>query len=296
MNPEKALASWAPVARPAGAGDIAAAWARATGLAIGPRELVLGKGVRELLTIIFGTLRSPELWLPEDVYPVYWELARASVGFEPAGFRTLAGEPWAFLERAGPRAQALLPIPLSPLGRWPSRAEIAALVDWLGQDEGRGLLVDAVYTYDFAAAGDVLRPLLATDRCGVLWSCSKSWLRRDVLGIGRVPEGWAPSLQRQLRPEELAPALALLDAHPGLPSRQAQAFRREWQRLAPLIRRAAPDWQPPQTGYFSTVALPAAQLLEHDLLAVPASVFGGAGGLSVVSCLHDLVQREREGA
>jgi hypothetical protein len=76
--------------------------------------------------------------------------------------------------------------------------------------------------------------------------------------------------------------------------RQAQAFAREWQRLAPLIRRAAPGWQPPETGYFSTVSLPVERLLEHELLAVPASVFGGDGGLSIVSCLHDLVQHEGE--
>jgi hypothetical protein len=293
MNPEKALAPWVPVAAPARTGDLAAAWARATGQVIAPGELVLSKGVREVLAAAFAVFSGRELWLPQDVYPVYWELARAA-GHSPAGFPTLSGGAWSFLEQANPRALAVLPVPLSPLGRWPSSGEVAALVQWLRAGPERGLLVDAVYTYDFEVAGELLAPLLATGRCGAVWSCSKSWLSRDVLGIGRVPREWASPLQDRLPPVEPGRALALLETGPELPRRQAQAFRREWQRLAPAIRQAAPDWCAPATGYFATVALPYDRLLDRDLLAVPGSVFGGSDDRSIVSCLHDLVRHERE--
>ena len=50
-------------------------------------------------------------------------------------------------------------------------------------------------------------------------------------------------------------------------------------------------WNPPPTGYFSVLARDYLALLEeHDILAVPAAVFGSPNAsISIVTCLHDLV-------
>jgi aspartate/methionine/tyrosine aminotransferase len=305
MNPAKALASWVhDVQDPANDRSAATvqsavrAWSNATGIIIPAPELVVARGVRDLLAATLATLRDPgsELWLPEDVYPAYWALAR-DAGFTPRPFATLGDLPWSFLQEARPRAAAILPLPLSPVGRWPSPSEHQSLVRWLESGDGHALVADAVYTYDFPTCRSVLDPLLATGRCAALWSCSKSWLTREALGIAHVPEAWAMSIRERASVPEatLGPVVALLQDQPGLPSRQARAFQRQWQRLAPSIRRAAPEWDPPTTGYFSEVHVNHERLLaDHGILAVPASVFGaGTDAISVVSCLYDLASDER---
>lgn len=94
----------------------------------------------------------------------------------------------------------------------------------------------------------------------------------------------------------LGRAVAILERRPELPRLQQAAFRREWARIAPALRAAAPAWQPPETGYFALVDRdPAALLAEHGVLVVPASVFGSARrDLCIVTCLHDLVAHDTD--
>jgi aspartate/methionine/tyrosine aminotransferase len=304
MNPAKALASWVHGGQdPTNDGSAATvqsavrAWSNATGITIPAHQLAVARGVRDLLAATLTTLRDrgSELWLPEDVYPAYWALAR-DAGFTPRSFATLGNLPWSFLQEAGPRAAAILPVPLSPVGRWPSPSERESLVRW--SSDGHVLIADAVYTYDFPTCRSLLNPLLATGRCAALWSCSKSWLTREALGIAHVPEGWASAIRdgvSSVSDAALGTVVALLQAQPGLPSQQAGAFRRQWQRLTTAIRRAAPQWHPPTTGYFSEVPVNHQRLLaDHGILAVPASVFGArTDAISVVSCLYDLASDER---
>jgi histidinol-phosphate/aromatic aminotransferase/cobyric acid decarboxylase-like protein len=306
MNPVKALASWVEVGKwqaaaptTATASDIAAVWSTATGHQLPPGEHVLGRGVRPLLEAVMRSLPagSGELWLPDDVYPVYWQLARAT-GRVTRSFSTLGRGAWAFLTEAGLDAVAVLPVPLSPLGRWLAPKEAAQLEAWLWRAKDRLLVIDAAYTYDFATSRAVLRPLLDSGRCVALWSFSKSWLRPDMLGIARAPQGWAATLQGQVElpsANELAAAITWLGARPDLPSQQAVAFQRQWPRLSETIRAAIPDWQPPTSGYFSTVTISHRTLLaDHGILAVPASVFGATDAdVSIVSCLHDLAMDQR---
>jgi hypothetical protein len=89
----------------------------------------------------------------------------------------------------------------------------------------------------------------------------------------------------------LSTAIHTIECQPDLPLSQQRAFDREWQRLAPVLQSVCPEWNPPPSGYFSVVRAPFQDLLEtHDLLAVPASVFGSPReDLSIVTCLHDLI-------
>lgn len=279
--------------------DVAvSSWANATGEKIPEDELVAGTGVRDILRALFLFLSQQiqELWLPEDVYPVYWEIARQA-SFVPQPFRTLPEPDWSFLTRTTRRAIALLPVPLSPLGRYLTEEEIQRLAGWLATDKRRILIVDAAYTYDFEQARSVLRPLVESGRCVVLWSCSKSWLQPDVLGIARCPSLWRQSISEGIArdsPRKLADIIHVLMAEAHLPSRLQRSFDREWRRLGPRIKSAAPHWQPPRTGYFSVIDVPFENLVQkHRILAVPATVFGSKRDLSIITCLHDLVAHER---
>ncbi|HEY0139122.1 MAG TPA: hypothetical protein VGB85_33775, partial [Nannocystis sp.] len=188
MNPAKALARWrhapADLAVDTDATRALAAWTAASGLAIAHDRMVAGEGVRDLLRALLDIIDITELWLPEDVYPVYWQLASSTT---PRPFATLPDLDLGFLADAGAHAVVVLPAPVTPLGRALRPDELATLHAWLLASPARRLVIDAVYTYDFAASRDMVETLLATDQCVLLWSCTKSWLCPDGLGIAAGP-------------------------------------------------------------------------------------------------------------
>lgn len=115
-------------------------------------------------------------------------------------------------------------------------------------------MIDAVYTYDFAASRPLVQTLLATDQCVLLWSCTKSWLCPEGLGVAAGPAAIVTRLRYRVRPgPRLGRTIAGLARQPELPALQQQAFTREWDRLAPIVRAADPSWTPPPTGYFSVL-------------------------------------------
>lgn len=296
MNPERALAAWEGrlAARPPS--GRAPTLERAISLWPERRSLVAGLGIRELLADLLSCERSrvDELWLPGDVYPVYAEIARAA-GYEPRSFATLPEPDWTFLGRTAARTAVLLPIPLSPAGRRLLPAEVDGLLRWLKRTPDAFLIVDAAYTYEFAEGRPQIDALLDTAQAAVLWSCSKPWILSRSLGLAAVPERLGPPMRDRTAPPAALPAIVdRLERHPDLPRLQQEAFRREWSRIEPRLRALAPEWRPPETGYFSVVALPFEDLLNRfDVLGVPASVFGSTANLTVVTCLHDLAEHER---
>jgi hypothetical protein len=186
-----------------------------------------------------------------------------------------------------------------------SEEESERIVRWLTTNEDRLLVVDAVYTYEFETSRRTLEPLLATDRCIVAWSCSKSWLTPGALGVARMPASWAPLVRDLVPPPDLSRDLSrgqsiidLLEERPDLPGQQALLFRQEWARLESRIRSAEPEWRPPLCGYFGTLAVRFETLLQdHGILSIPASVFGSeAEDLSVISCLYDMASHQLEAA
>ncbi|HLJ89369.1 MAG TPA: aminotransferase class I/II-fold pyridoxal phosphate-dependent enzyme [Candidatus Angelobacter sp.] len=310
MNPTKALTASSlspclPSPIPTDHGlqaDIAeaiSAWSSATGIVLDAERTLVGTGVRELLTAIFLHLQPAieELWLPLDVYPVYWDLARRA-NLQCEALTTLPQPDWEFLKKSGEKAALLLPVPLSPLGRQLMDGEAETILRWLRQSPDRILIVDAVYTFDFDSGRSLLDLLLQNEKqCIVLWSCAKSWLAPGCLGLGAVPRRLSQTLQGHVAtptPTNLSKIHAVLRERPQLCRLQQEAFRREWRRLAPAIRKAAPGWQPPANGYFSVVSVPFATLLnDHGILSIPASVFGSRrNDLSILTCLYDLAAHE----
>ena len=246
--------------------------------------------MRDLLAGLLPVLRerTDELWIPADVYPVYDELARRAE-LEPRRFATMPSPEWEFIERAGPRAVVLLPVPLAPIGRWLEPAERDRLLNWLCESEERRLVVDAAYTFDFANGRSVLEAFLSTGRCAILFSAAKSWLRHGSYGVAWIPEDLAvPTRDRIAEPGSFGDLPTWMTEKPNLPLRLEHTFRRTWARLEPRMRDASSSWRAPDTGYFGIVRRRFEELLsDHGILSVPASVFGSTReDVSVVSCLY----------
>jgi aspartate/methionine/tyrosine aminotransferase len=296
MNPVKALAPLFGQAEYGANADPVDAWTRATSIPLDRERRIVGRGVRDLLGAIFAAMGTDwdEVWLPDDVYPVYWQLASAA-GKLASGYSTLPLLE-SFFDKTSKRAAAVLPIPLSPLGRLPNTGERDAIIGWLEASSERLLIVDAVYTYEFAASNSFIHTLMSefSEQCVILWSCAKSWLAPGALGIGLLPTRILRQVQTVTESAPSGSQSLRIDA--SLPLRQQGAFQREWARIACDLQRADPAWQPPETGYFSILKIPFARMLdEHNILSVPASVFGSKrDDLSVVTCLHDLAEHEEQ--
>jgi hypothetical protein len=261
-------------------------WCALRGLApaTAQRALVC-EGVRHGLSRWFASLAQAgvRVGLPNDVYPVYWTLARAA-GVATVGFDTF---PAPDLEQVFARCggegarQLLLPFPWKLQGRAWTEAEVELARGWLAADGARRLALDGVYSFG-EPLGPPLQRLLETGQVLYLDSLSKSALHAQVFGVTLVPEADLGALGAGFRaaspsPEKLFLAAALLGHH-------AQSSRAVVERLdalrasgrAELLGLGVPV-QEATRGYLLPVEASAAALLErHRVVAVPAAVFGAA--------------------
>lgn len=267
-------------------------WAERMGMQAYQAQAIANPGVRDSLKSLFNlyAAQKRELWLPQDVYPVYWDTAREA-GATIRSFPTLPQPDLSPLTQAADTALALITSPVSPLGAPLSDAQTAQFIDWLAASQGRRLILDAVYAYTCGFDRNA-HALLETGQCLLAHSLSKAWLERGVFGVLTVPEQDKDDCLAVVR----APLSSSCDAaytalkhQPDMPLVQQREFDREWERLAPSIRAFAPDFKPPVTGYFAAVSVPYERALDHGALVIPASVFGATrSDVSVVSCLFDI--------
>ncbi|MEV6979063.1 aminotransferase class I/II-fold pyridoxal phosphate-dependent enzyme [Kitasatospora sp. NPDC093806] len=269
--------------------DLARAWLRRFELPEEwSRRAMISRGVRHGLGLVFHRLRAvrARLWLPADVYPVYFELARAA-GLAPGSYPTLpapvlpsppAGSP------ADDRPEyLLLANPSKPLGRYLSEAECDELVAWLDASPRRHLLIDSVYDLGAPFAAGTRR-LLDTGRAVLLHSVTKGWLWPRTFGVVLLGPEQA-ELAEAFRadpptPAQLRLADHLLTEHGDLPRQVADELdaraRRLFDRLPPEVLDAIPGASRTSPGnYFFPVEIPAETLRhEYGVLALPAGVFG----------------------
>lgn len=222
------------------------------------------------------------LWLPGDVYPVYFELARAA-GLEPASYPTLPAPALPRSPAAHRPEYLLLANPSKPLGRHLSDAECAELISWLRESPHRRLLIDAVYDLE-APFVTGTRRLLDTGRVVLLHSVTKGWLWPRTFGVVLLGPADA-ELADAFRADPPAPAqlrLAdhLLTEHGDVPRQVIEALAARAERLferlpedvlgaIPLASRSCPG------NYFFPVGIPAQTLQRaYGVLAAPVSVFG----------------------
>ncbi|WP_405020380.1 aspartate aminotransferase [Kitasatospora sp. NBC_00070] len=280
--------------------DLARAWLRRFELPEDwSRRTMVCRGVRHGLDVVFHWLRAGQarLWLPSDVYPVYFELARAA-GLAPGSYPTLPAPVLPTSPADGRPEYLLLANPSKPLGRYLSDAECDAAVSWLAESPHRHLLIDSVYDLGTPFAAGTRR-LLGTGRAVLLHSVTKGWLWPRTFGVVLLGPAQAelaeafradPPTQAQLRLADL-----LLTEHADLPRQVADELAARAERLfgrlpsevlgaIPAASRTCPG------NYFFPVDIPAETLQrEYGVLALPAGVFGeGDWPGSVLTSLADV--------
>ncbi len=276
--------------------DLARDWCQLRGLPVSlSKRALVCRGVREALKLLFARFaRSGEtVAIPRDVYPVYWTIA-ANTGVRAVGVETFPACDLkeAFAVATNCRAtHLLLPFPLKLQGRGWSDIDIAGARAWLADGDDRRLLLDGVYSFGLRL-GDDVRALIATDQVIYLDSLSKGWLHERVFGTAIVPERdlehYAPAFRSE-RAEvgALQTAHALMRTSPGFPARLTSEIDRLRTALATQLEGSGLKTSSATNGYLLAVEGEAEALLrQHDILTIPASVFGSdAPGWSVASAL-----------
>ena len=246
----------------------------------------LASGIRELITDLAEShlLKSATFLIPEDVYPVYFELIR---GRPILTYKTLPVLDLAMTLSLAPTATVLLlPLPLVPSGTDLSESDLHALIEWLAQDQSHLLIIDSAYAFNRVAAP--YETLLNTGQCIQLLSLSKAWLCPNLLGMA-VAEA---SLMKNLdlpKHEVSGHWRNIVCSTPNLPGVLQAHFDREWQSLSTELKAIDFTWSAPKNGYFKILNIDYKTLLKrHNMLGVPASVFGSIlADLTVVSCLFE---------
>ncbi len=299
-NAYRALSGLMPKVKPVVSGQIhrchlAGQWVDFYGLPPdASRRALVSCGVRDSLRIFFQSLaaRTSVLWLPEDNYPVYFELAIAA-GLAFRSFPTLPEIEWPEDAPTGVASEWLLITnPLKPRGRLLDAADIAHLKQWLAASPKRRVVLDTVYTLD-TRFDAVTLDLLATEQVILLHSLTKGWLHPRCFGIVLLPEqdaaGWMPVFRMQPPPQEnLATARHLMAIHADSPARIAQCLTAAQEKMLESIRHLQVETlSVDSTSYLVPVRRRWEELLAQDVLGLPASVFGShRGDLSLLSTLN----------
>ncbi|QSQ17542.1 aminotransferase class I/II-fold pyridoxal phosphate-dependent enzyme [Myxococcus landrumensis] len=241
-------------------------------------------GVRRSLRVLFGWLasRKARVGIPDDVYPVYLQLAREA-GVDVVRFQAREGLP-----KLDTCDALLLCEPLKPWGRTPSGEEQARVEAWVREAPGqRVLLVDSAYATP--PTPWTLR-LMHEELAFVLVSLSKGWLLPDHVGLCITPSRWKEDARAAFAPlskdeQKLRIGYAALTEHAARP-RQVSEILAERARLRNAFITDRPGLRAaPCVGYFAVSQCSFEELLEQGVLGVPASVFGGPERMSILSSL-----------
>lgn len=241
-------------------------------------------GVRRSLRALFGFLasRQARVGIPDDVYPVYLQLA-AEAGMSVVPFASRLGLP-----ALGSLDALLLCEPLKPWGTSLTDDEADELTSWVRADPRRCLMLDSAYA---TPPTPVALRLLEADVAIVLVSLSKAWLLPDHGGLCIVPT----SLKVDVRPvfaelpkdeSKIRTAYAALTEYQHRPTEVALHLAERARRLD-AITESLPSLKATRcVSYFATCRLSLEELLAMGVLAAPSSVFGGPCDISILSSLR----------
>tara|TARA_R110002096_G_scaffold42893_8_gene115361 strand:+ start:352 stop:1341 length:990 start_codon:yes stop_codon:yes gene_type:complete len=276
--------------------DLARQWAEFYGFsAVSSGRVLVSGGVRDALGTVFRHLQGKacRIWLPEDNYPVYHQLA-SEFGHEISAFTTLPEAEW-------PQASApddaksewmVVTHPMKPRGRALNTADVAATKRWLECDPKRRLLIDAVYSLTSRFDG-VTTDLLKTGQVWLLHSVTKGWLYPRTFGVAQIPEEdeaeWLPVF-RDAPPshESLVIAEYLLRANKETPRQIAVALGDAQRQMRDYLKGYDLQWMEIDTpGYLNPVLASYEELIAKGILGLPAAAFGSSrDDISILSSLH----------
>jgi hypothetical protein len=250
---------------------------------------LISQGVRHSLEVLLKS-NFAKLWvIPEDVYPVYMQLAKRNPFQLTVTYRSypLANIPQGdfllFCHPSKPRNEPL------------SMGERATLFQWLAHDKKRRIVIDGVYNY--FDMDELTQSLWDTGQAIFLHSLSKSFISEKMMGVCMVPSEDISLYTPTFR------ALTWEDDKENF--RKAEFLLRK-ERFACMTygsqiltsrlnmqRELHRDFQinfyisDQQVSYLQVVPYSWEELLDKGILAIPYSVFGGQlTNLSVISSLR----------
>jgi histidinol-phosphate/aromatic aminotransferase/cobyric acid decarboxylase-like protein len=272
---------------------LAAEWLSCFGIDVPPNRALVSCGVRDSLARLFAHYAGlgAMLWLPEDNYPAYAELA-CNAGLRFNTFETLPEPMWPVSTDAAGFEVLLVTNPIKPRSRWLDAVDVGALKGWLLGSPNRRLLLDAVYVFD-THFDPLTLELVSTDQVILLHSLTKGWLHPRLFGIALVPEQDVEQIGPWFRAnppsqDALARARQMLGPHANLPaaiSDSLAAARVAFHASLPLGLGGFLSADAP--GYLLPVELPWQRLFdEYRIIGIPASVFGSSHeNMSILSTL-----------
>ena len=254
-------------------------------------EVALTRGVRHSLSLIFSMFKEREFYIPKDIYPRYFELAKEN---KVKTFVTYPTLDWSALKDAK-ESIILLTIPFTPLGREVGKNDIVEIIEL--QKRGNIIVIDSVYDYNLNENFKKLEPLFKGNVI-FLHSLSKTYFSPEVLGMAYMPLGYKFYFENtisnyEIKEVDYGRAYDILDQVPKLPHIQAQEFIKGFDVLA---ENTGLDVYNSKIAYFTVIEEPFEELLKNNILGIPASVFGSdSDDLTVLTGLFYLSELDRKG-
>jgi hypothetical protein len=261
-----------------------AKWQEVNGVNIPAEKLVLTRGVRHSLSKFFHLFKEETIYMPQDVYPRYFELANEN---KVKTFVTYPKVDWQSLSNIQ-HSVVLLIIPFTPMGKRLDDEVIEALESLLKR--GNKLIIDAVYDYAVEENFKRLEPLFEQGVVFWLHSLSKTYLSPEVLGINYLSSStyqvyFDNAVDNYHFQNEVSydRAYDVLTAKPMLPMIQQQEFNKGFDYLSQNMGLTIDK---SEISYFAVIEESFEALLERNILGIPSSVFGSQNpNLTIVTGL-----------
>jgi len=234
--------------------------------------LCTASGVREILKIQFKHFSDNgySIILPSDSYPVYFQLP--PVNANVLVYHSYNSQHWRLPDIDN--AIALVTNPMAAQGSYLAASVLEQLDFWLCQRQQRWLIVDQVYDY-FNKCRDFR---FNSNNVIYVGSLSK-------LALKPGDYGWATS-RNKFNGGNKTNSAGTVSTHAEFLSAH---YAKAWKKLTPQLLAMCENWQAPEIGYLSIMPLPQQALLQHNVAAIPISVFGvRANDACVVSCLSEV--------
>jgi len=248
-------------------------WKEINNIEIPLEKSALTRGVRHSLSKLFHLFKDRTLYMPQDVYPRYFELAKEN---HVETFVSYPQTDWESLEKVE-ESVVLLTVPFTPMGRELTQEDIVELE---GLSKRKNIIIiDAVYDYNLSKNFQKIKSLLENNFIFYLHSLSKTYLSPEVLGVVYCPNSEYQFYFQEAHSnyefkDEVSynRAYDIMTQVPNLSTLQQKEFDRGFEYLTK--NTGLEDVNENGIAYFSVIEEPFEELLKYNVLGVPASVFG----------------------
>jgi hypothetical protein len=239
----------------------------------------VSSGVRDSLEILTETYSDEKWIIPQDFYPFY-QKCLTSKKLDYLEYKTLTTNIFHNLPEGN---VLLINYPLKPSGNKLNKTDFDLIKSWLSENKNRRLIIDGAYLTDQTELLNML-DLYHFGQTTLLFSLSKSWCLPNVFGLSFICKEdneviRSKYIKLKTNKESLVLAYQALNVYKKRPF----VIKNELEKLYlnAIKQLDLPDFN---GGYLYYIEVDPSDLLSNNILAIPATVFGGNKG-SVISTL-----------